>query len=198
MFSRMVRSANTSARTVCSPVFGLVALSRTSRAHSLMVCSPARASNRAYSSSVTLVLIDLVRREGMEFTPSNQQVPIREPKVTARRSDGRGSRQAAEFSASSHIATKVAIRHPFGGDVSVQLPVPKAPLLAKRGANQRFALLTLFAILQLQLLHPPLKLGDRPRLLEQFAQSVPFGLSEVDTYIVLPKPKRECWPLLLG
>src|SRR6266481_141581 len=93
---------------------------------------------------------------------------------------------------------QVAIRHPFGGDVSVQLPVPKAPLLAKRGANQRFALLTLFAILQLQLLHPPLKLGDRPRLLEQFAQSVPFGLSEVDTYIVLPKPKRECWPLLLG
>src|SRR5258708_32927131 len=137
MFSRMVRSANTSARTVCSPVFGLVALSRTSRTHSLMVCSPARASNRAYSSSVTLVLIDLVRREGMEFTPSNQQVPIREPKVTARRSDGRGSRQAAEFSASSHIATKVAIRHPFGGDVSVQLPVPKAPLCSWSARGRR-------------------------------------------------------------
>src|SRR6266851_1243763 len=71
MFSRMVRSANTSARTVCSPAFGLVAFSRTSRAHSLIVCPPARASNWAYSSSVTLVLMDLVRREGMEFTPMN-------------------------------------------------------------------------------------------------------------------------------
>src|SRR5260370_28091474 len=58
-----------------------------------------------------------------------------------------GLSQAIGFSASSPIATKVAIRHPFGGDVSVQLPVPKAPLLAKRGANQRFALSTLFAIL---------------------------------------------------
>src|SRR6266403_2890184 len=85
----------------------------------------------------------------------------------------------------------------LGGGVPVQLPVPKAPLLAKRGANPRFALSTLFAILQLQLLHPPLKLGDRPRLLEQFAQGVPFVLGEVDTYIVLPKPERERWPLLL-
>src|SRR2546425_8022465 len=67
MFSRMVRSANTSARTVCSPVFGLVALSRTSRAHSLIVCVPARASNCAYSSSVTLVLMDLVRGVGMNL-----------------------------------------------------------------------------------------------------------------------------------
>src|SRR6266478_5500299 len=71
MFSRMVRSAKTSARTVCSPAFDLVALSSTSRAHSLIVCPPARASNWAYSSSVTLVLMDLVRREGMEFTPIN-------------------------------------------------------------------------------------------------------------------------------
>src|SRR6266699_1825216 len=68
-FSRMVRNAKTSARTVCSPAFGLVALSRTSRAHSLMVCPPARASNCAYSSSVTLVLTDLVRSAGTEFTP---------------------------------------------------------------------------------------------------------------------------------
>src|SRR6266481_6043812 len=68
MFSRTVRNAKTSARTVCSPAFGLVALSRTSRAHSLMVCSPARASNCAYSSSVTLVLTDLVRSAGTEFT----------------------------------------------------------------------------------------------------------------------------------
>src|SRR5260370_8874729 len=90
------------------------------------------------------------------------------------------------------------MRHPFGGDVSVQLPVPKAPLPARRGANQRFALSTLFAIFRLQLLHPPLKLGDRPRFLEQFAQGVPFVLGEVDTYIVLPNPKRERWPLLLG
>src|SRR6266481_5014036 len=109
-----------------------------------------------------------------------------------------GLSQATGFSASSHTATLVAVRHPFGGDVSVQLPVPKAPLLAKRGAHQRLARSTLFAILQFQLLHPPLKLGDRPCLLEQFAQSIPFGLSEVDTYIALPKPKRECWPLLLG
>src|SRR6266567_8121200 len=69
MFSRMVRNAKTSARTVCSPAFGLVALSKTSRAHSLIVCSPARASNCAYSSSVTLVLTDLVRSAGTEFTP---------------------------------------------------------------------------------------------------------------------------------
>src|SRR6266851_3835416 len=41
-FSRMVRNASTSARTVCSLAFGLVALCRTSRAHSLIVCSPAR------------------------------------------------------------------------------------------------------------------------------------------------------------
>src|SRR5712692_6492811 len=70
-FSRMVRSANTSARTVCSLELGLVAFSRTSRAHSLIVCPPARASNCAYSSSVTLVLMDFVRREGIEFTPIN-------------------------------------------------------------------------------------------------------------------------------
>src|SRR5260370_33211804 len=90
------------------------------------------------------------------------------------------------------------MRHPFGGDVSVQLPVPKAPLPARRGANQRFALSTLFAIFRLQLLHPPLKLRDRPRFLEQFAQGVPFVLGEVDTYIVLPKPKLKLSPLLLG
>jgi len=30
---------------------------------------PAKASNWAYSSSVTFVLMDFVRREGMEFTP---------------------------------------------------------------------------------------------------------------------------------
>src|SRR6266851_2696719 len=70
-FSRIVRRAKTSARTVCSPALGLVAFSRISRAHSLIVCPPARASNWAYSSSVTLVLMDLVRREGMEFTPMN-------------------------------------------------------------------------------------------------------------------------------
>src|SRR6266404_5586122 len=68
-FSRIVRSAKTSARTVCSAESGLVAFSRMSRAHSLIVCSPARASNRAYSSSVTFVLMDLLRREGMAFTP---------------------------------------------------------------------------------------------------------------------------------
>src|SRR6266705_2787598 len=71
MFSRIVRRAKSSARTVCSPALGFVAFSRTSRAHSLIVCSPAKASNWAYSSSVTLVLMDLVRREGMEFTPIN-------------------------------------------------------------------------------------------------------------------------------
>src|SRR5258707_12745339 len=70
MFSRIVRRAKTSARTtVCSLALGFVAFSKTSRAHSLMVCSPARASNCAYSSSVTFVLMDFVRREGIEFTP---------------------------------------------------------------------------------------------------------------------------------
>src|SRR6266705_5479947 len=69
MFSRIVRRAKSSARTVCSPALGFVAFSRTSRAHSLIVCSPAKASNWAYSSSVTFVLMDFVRREGMEFTP---------------------------------------------------------------------------------------------------------------------------------
>src|SRR6266851_1551570 len=68
-FSRMVRNANTSARTVCSPGLGFVAFSRTSRAHSLIVCSPAEASNWAYSSSVTFVLMDLVRREGNGIHP---------------------------------------------------------------------------------------------------------------------------------
>src|SRR6266852_2642678 len=69
--SRIVRRAKTSARTVCSLALGLVAFSNTSRAHSLIVCSPADASNCAYSSSVTFVLMDFVRREGMEFTPIN-------------------------------------------------------------------------------------------------------------------------------
>src|SRR6202521_5139815 len=68
-FSRIVRSAKTSARTVCSPELGFVALRRTSRAHSLIVCSPAEASNCAYSSSVTFVLMDLVRREGNGIHP---------------------------------------------------------------------------------------------------------------------------------
>src|SRR5437879_5701342 len=68
-FSRIVRKAKTSARTVCSLALGLVAFSKTSRAHSLIVCSPAEASNCAYSSSVTFVLIDLLRREGIVFTP---------------------------------------------------------------------------------------------------------------------------------
>src|SRR5947207_686723 len=46
-FSRIVRSAKISARTVCSLALGLVAFSRTSRAHSLIVCPLARASNCA-------------------------------------------------------------------------------------------------------------------------------------------------------
>src|SRR5260370_1272324 len=136
-FSRIVRSAKTSARTVCSAESGLFAFSRTSRAHSLIVCPPARASNRAYSSSVTFVLMDLVRREGMEFTQLIQQVPVWEPSVTARRRDRSGSRQVAGFSASSHTATLVAVRHPFGGDVSVQLPVPKAPLCCWSARGRR-------------------------------------------------------------
>src|SRR5260370_449303 len=67
-FSKIVRSAKTSARTLCSPALGFVAFNRASRAHSLMVCSPAEPSNCAYSSSVTLVLMDFVRSQGMEFT----------------------------------------------------------------------------------------------------------------------------------
>ena len=42
---------------------------------------------------------------------------------------------ATAFAVSSHIATFVAIRHPLRGDVSVQLPVPQAPLVAKPGAT---------------------------------------------------------------
>src|SRR5437667_2607345 len=68
---------------------------------------------------------------------------------------------AAAFAASSPIATIVAIRHPLRGDVSVQLPVPKAPLFAERRSGQRLALSTLFAILQPKLLQPPLNLRDR-------------------------------------
>src|SRR5438876_3491143 len=98
---------------------------------------------------------------------------------------------AAAFAASSHIATIVAIRHPLWGDVSVQLPVPKAPLHAKRAANQRFALSTLFAILQLKLLYPPLNLGNRPRVLEQFAEGIPLALGEVDGHTVVPELKRK-------
>ena len=36
--------------------------------------------------------------------------------------------RAAALAASSRIATLVAVQHPKRGDVSVQLPVPKAPL----------------------------------------------------------------------
>src|SRR6267378_4036025 len=79
-FSRIVRRAKTSARTVCSLALGLVAFSKTSRAHSLIVCSPAEASNCAYSSSVTFVLIDFVQKEGIEFSSYDEQVPIRELK----------------------------------------------------------------------------------------------------------------------
>src|SRR5260370_1639610 len=67
-FSRIVRSAKTSARTVCRPASSLAAFRRTSRAPSPIACPPARASNWAYSSSVTLVLMDLVRSAGMELT----------------------------------------------------------------------------------------------------------------------------------
>src|SRR2546429_2565851 len=92
---------------------------------------------------------------------------------------------------SSHIATVAAIRHPLRGDVSVQLPVPKSPLHAKRAANQRFALSALLAILQLELLYPPLNLGNRPRVLEQFAEGIPLALGEVDGHTVVPELKRK-------
>lgn len=63
--------------------------------------------------------------------------------------------------ANSHLVSKLtrgALQHPFWGGVSVQLPVPKAPLFENAGANHRFALSTLFAILQPKLLQPPLHL----------------------------------------
>ena len=68
-FSKTVRNARTSAKMVCSHVWGLTAFDRTSRAHSLTVCLPARASNLAYSSSVTFVLMDFVRSVAIEFAP---------------------------------------------------------------------------------------------------------------------------------
>src|SRR6266849_5366467 len=68
-FTKIIRRASNSATMVWSEGLGLLALSNTSRAHSLIVCVPARASNCAYSSSVTLVLMDLVRGVGISLFP---------------------------------------------------------------------------------------------------------------------------------
>src|SRR5712671_4700514 len=65
--TRIIRRASSSATIVWSEELGLLALSNTSCAHSLIVCAPARASNCAYSSSVTLVLMDLVRGVGIKL-----------------------------------------------------------------------------------------------------------------------------------
>jgi hypothetical protein len=65
MFIRIIRRASSSATMVCSAGLGLAAFNKASRTHSLIVRSPARASNCAYSSSVTLVLMDLVRGVGI-------------------------------------------------------------------------------------------------------------------------------------
>jgi hypothetical protein len=46
-FSEIVRNARTSARMLCSHVWGLPALDRTSRAHSLIVYTPAMVANLA-------------------------------------------------------------------------------------------------------------------------------------------------------
>src|SRR2546427_8733565 len=63
-FSRIARNASSSASRTGSAQ-GSAALSSTERTHSLIVCSPASASSRAYSSSVTFVLIHFVRETGM-------------------------------------------------------------------------------------------------------------------------------------
>src|SRR5271157_534616 len=110
-----------------------------------------------------------------------------------------GKTLAAAFAASSRIATLVAVQHPKRGDVSFPPPGAEGTALRKRGPRHRFARSTLFAILELKLLQPPLNLGDGPRFLEQVAQGVPFFLGELDAHVALPKPKRELrWPLLLG
>src|SRR5260370_8842190 len=66
-FTRSIRRASNSATMVWSEGLGLLALSNTSRAHSLIVCAPARDSTCAYSSSVTFVLMDLVRGVGINL-----------------------------------------------------------------------------------------------------------------------------------
>src|SRR5258708_2036965 len=83
-----------------------------------------------------------------------------------------------------------------GGGVPVQLPVPKAPLLARRGANPRFALSTLFAILQLQLLHPRCSSGIAHAFWASgtVREGVPFVLCEVDALCL---PKTSSGPLRL-
>jgi hypothetical protein len=60
----MVRSAITSPIKATSTGLGPAGFNRTSRAYSLMARPPVWASNWLYSSSVTLVLMDLVRKTG--------------------------------------------------------------------------------------------------------------------------------------
>ena len=67
-FSRTVRNARTSARMVCLHVWGLAAFNKTSCVRSLIVCSSARASDLAYSSSMPFVLMDFVRSVAIEVT----------------------------------------------------------------------------------------------------------------------------------
>src|SRR3989442_15348200 len=62
---QMVRSASTSASTVASAAGGSAAFGRAARTHSLTGCSPANVWMRAYSSGVTFVPIDFVRRDAM-------------------------------------------------------------------------------------------------------------------------------------
>jgi hypothetical protein len=74
-----------------------------------------------------------------------------------------------------------------------------APILGETRLGRADRAITLFAILQLKLLQPPLNLGDRQLLLEQFAKGVPLALGELHAHTALPEPKREVrWPLSLA
>ena len=81
------------------------------------------------SSSVTFVLMDFVRREGMEFTPWD---PIGSHRGNQKSLRGAlvkwlvASRWIFSKFPYSNLGSLCSTR--LGGDVSVQLPVPKAPL----------------------------------------------------------------------
>ncbi len=77
-----------------------------------------------------------------------------------------GKLLAAAFAVSSRMATLVAVQHPKRGDVSFPPPGAEGTVLRKVRHEQRFSPSTLFAILELKLLQPPLNLGDGPHLLE--------------------------------
>src|SRR5437879_12008454 len=87
-----------------------------------------------------------------DFSQQNQQVPIRRPKVAAKSAERIRWQLAVGFSRSSRIATKVAIRHPFWGGVSVATPGAEGTallLVGQKGTTRRSAALHPATILRL-------------------------------------------------